>query len=402
MRAATASRRRGTSSHQDAHPRHHHHQRASAAPVHPACRMVAPLRLCPQRNPHLHLHGHGRSPARRQPELTQPAGRACPAAALLTALYPIWISPETPAPTPTSSPQRSPSGGYPYTPESTSANAMPTRRTLALSAVFFSLCTFRKETAIITPVALALWEATQCAFATANSVYRPLDGCAARAHSAASRLVRIPPTTAPASSSATPVSPLQHLPTWTPAPHRALPLPPFPAPHAVPEHVRAGDLRCRRAPATHHIHARATSPPRSLRHRCHPARQLGRLLRTRRRAADALSPAHVSARSAGLRRDMAMPPAALGVARGSQRRSLPRRPLDQPTLRLRARGQPHLPRLHRPPPARHQLHRTELTWSNRPHRLAGLLRTRTPRTRLYQVPHQGASATSRTSPSAKS
>jgi hypothetical protein len=54
-------------------PSHHRHQRAPAAALDPARRLVAPLRLRPQRHAHLHLHGCRGRAARRLPAGARPA-----------------------------------------------------------------------------------------------------------------------------------------------------------------------------------------------------------------------------------------------------------------------------------------------------------------------------------------
>ena len=56
---------------------------------------MAPLRLCPQRDAHLYLHGDGSRAARSLPACTKLLGTQAAVATLLTAIYPIWFAQST-------------------------------------------------------------------------------------------------------------------------------------------------------------------------------------------------------------------------------------------------------------------------------------------------------------------
>ena len=214
----------------------------------------------------------------------------------------------------------------------------------------FSLAALSKETAIVTPAALALWEVILLVRNHDEAVARTISpeiGCS-RSSRLSCRWQRGTPITitTPASSSATPSSSATTPPRTSIAYrialclwHRLL--------HLTTHMNMFVPVVC--AMAVFFIPVSPTAPPaipkpqlKAIARR--PARQLDRLLHPRRRAAHPLSAADVSAHPPRLRSHLASSsPPMVGSCR-SQRRSLPRRHLDQPSLRLRPGRQPHLPR----------------------------------------------------------
>ena len=129
----------------------HRHQRPSPTAFHSACRLVAPLRIRRQRNPHAGLHGRRRRTAGRLSTSQDPRRTTAAAiATVLTALYPVWFAQSTLAHADIfaaaftlwglafyfDAPRRRPQHGD---------------RTRSSPPLMFSFAALSKETAIVTP-----------------------------------------------------------------------------------------------------------------------------------------------------------------------------------------------------------------------------------------------------------
>ncbi len=272
---------------------------------------------------------------------------------LLTALYPVWFAQSTLA--------HADLFAAAFTLWALSFyfahRATPNRSNAA--AILFSLAALSKETAIVTPVALALWELTllltEPHAATQPSLHRPsfmpiLPLALWYAyHRHVTGFVFGNPEFLRYNATAN-LSPIRvllslwhrvvhltvHMNLYVPvALHRSLP-----AVHEVCPLAETSAIRLNPLLTVPRRHRSATpSPFPSSAEPSSPATSS----RSTRSFFSSASPSG----SSDCRRTGPRP-------RRPYRRRLPRRPLHQPALPLRAGGQPHLPRLHRPPPAGHR------------------------------------------------